>query len=174
MQNIYFYSKKHQAIISDLSKLVLYQIKNSKEYIVSNNLSVLKTPNYESNNTRSLYGSYTNNNAGNEFLESICYVIEKELYNELNNSKFWSIMIDESNTVGDNKHLAIVGKYLINNIPFMRFLGIINLEETDAAYIFNQIKSFIVSKNIDFNILIHYRSDRAATMIGNLFCFIFN
>jgi len=174
MRNVYFCSKKYQAIniFSDLSKLVNLQIKNNKEYIISDKTSILKKPEFEKNSTKSSYGSYMNSNAGNEFLESICCIIEDELFEELNNSKFWSIMIDESNTIVDNKHLAIVSKHLINNIPYMRYLGMINLEETDASYIFNQMKSFISLKNLNINSLIHFGSDGAATMIGN-FYFLF-
>ncbi len=49
----------------------------------------------------------------------------------------------------------------------MRYLGMLNLEETDALYIFNQINSFILSKNLNFNSLIHFGSDGASTMTGN-------
>src|SRR6266498_815973 len=56
-------------------------------------------------------------------------------------------MIDKSNIIIDNKHLVIVSKHLIDNIPYMHYLGIINLEETDASYIFNQLKSFISSNH---------------------------
>ncbi len=49
----------------------------------------------------------------------------------------------------------------------MRYLGMLNLEETDALYIFNQINSFILSKKLNFNSLIHFGSDGASTMTGN-------
>ena len=54
----------------------------------------------------------------------------------------------------------------------------LNLEETDALYIFNQIKSFFLSKNLNFNSLIHFGSDGASTMTGNFIylfiCFFIN
>ncbi len=81
-------------------------------------------------------------------------------------------MINESNIIVDNKHLVIVSKNLINNISYMRYLRMINLEETDASYIFNQMKSFIFLKNLNINSLIHFRSDGTTTMIGN-FYFLF-
>jgi hypothetical protein len=55
----------------------------------------------------------------------------------------------------------------------MRYLGIVNLEETDALYIFNQIKSFISSKNLNINSLIHFGSDGASTMTGNFIYYLF-
>jgi len=170
MRNVYFCSKNNQAInvFPELCKLISIQIKNSKEYLVSNKISILKQPDYgETNNVRAQYASYSNCNAGNEFLESICHVIEENLFDELNKSNFWSILIDESTTITDNKHLAIVSKHIINNTPYMRYLGMLNLEETDALYIFNQINSFILSKKLNFNSLIHFGSDGASTMTGN-------
>jgi len=92
----------------------------------------------------------------NEFLGSICHVIKENLFEELSISKYWSMMIDESNTISDDKHLAIVAKYLINNIPYMRYLGMLNLEEISALYIFSQIKLFLESKNLNVNSLIHF------------------
>ncbi len=145
MRNVYFYSKKYQAIniFSDLSKLVIFQIKNNKEYIISDKISILKKLEFDD-----------------------------ELFKELNNSKFWNIIIDKSNTIVDNKHLAIVLKHLIDNIPYICYLGMINLEKTDASYIFNQMKSFISLKNLNIDSLIHFRSDSTTTMIG-IFYFLF-
>jgi hypothetical protein len=171
MRNVYFCSKNNQAIniFPELCNLISIQVKNNKEYLVSNRMSVLKQPNYEKNSsTKSQYGSYTNSNAGNEFLESICYVIEKGLFDELNDSKFWSILIDETTTIANNKYLAIVSKHMINNTPYVRYLGMIDLEETDALYIFKQIELFVSSKNLNFNSLIHFGSDGASNMTGNI------
>ena len=164
--------KNNQAIniFPELCKLVSIQIKNSKEYLVSSKTSVLKQSDFgERNNTaRAPYASYSNYNSGNEFLESICHIIEESLFDELNSSTYWSILIDESTTITDNKHLAIVSKYLINNILYMRYLGMLSLEETDALYILNKINSFILSKKLNFNSLIHFGSDGASNMTGNL------
>lgn len=175
MRNVYFCSKNNQAIniFPDLCKLISIQIKNSKEYLVSSKTSILKQPDFKENDTRAQYASYSNCNAGNEFLESICHVIEENLFHETNDSKFWSILIDESTTITDDKHLAIVSKHIINNTPYMRYLGMLNLEETDALYIFNQIKSFISSKNLNINSLIHFGSDGASTMTGNYIYYLF-
>ncbi|CAG8787935.1 24411_t:CDS:2, partial [Racocetra persica] len=167
MKNVYFCAKNHQSInlFSNLCELVTTQIHNHKEYITSDRVCVFKTPQYEKNKTKASYGSYTNNNSENRFLASICDIIEEGLFEELNASKYWSLMIDESNTISDDKHLAIVAKYLINNIPYMRYFGMLNLEETNALYIFTQLKSFFKSKNFNFNSLIYFGSDGASTML---------
>lgn len=173
IRNVYFCAKNHQSInlFPNICELVTTQIHNHKEYNISNRICILKSPHYEKSKMKMSYGSYTNNNSGNEFLNSICSVIEKSLFEELNTSKYWNIMINESNTISDNKHLAIVAKYMINNVPYMRYLGMINLEETNALYIFNQIKSFLESKNLNFDSLIHFGSDGASNMTGNLYIY---
>ena len=174
MRNVYFCAKNHLPInlFPNLCGLVTTQIRNREEYIMSDRMCILKMPFYEKNQIKEQYGSYTNNNSGNEFLNSICNVIEENLFNELNNSKYWSLMIDESNTISDDKHLAIVAKYMINNVPYLRYIGMLNLEETDALYIFSQIKSFLELKNLNFNSLIHFGSDGASNMIGNYIYFL--
>ena len=48
----------------------------------------------------------------------------------------------------------------------------LNLEETSALYIFSQIKLFLESKNLNVNSLIHFGSDSASNMIGNLYNFL--
>ena len=75
---------------------------------------ILKPPHYEKSKMKASYGNYTNNNSGNEFLISIGNVIEENLFSELNISEYWTMMIDESNSISDDKHLIIVAKYMIN------------------------------------------------------------
>ena len=57
MRNVYFCSKNNQAIniFPELCKLISIQIKNSKEYLLSNKTSVLKQPNCGENNTRAQF-----------------------------------------------------------------------------------------------------------------------
>ncbi|CAG8743716.1 6877_t:CDS:2 [Cetraspora pellucida] len=125
MRNVYFCAKNHQPInlFSNLCELVTTQIHNHKEYITSDRVYILKTPQYEKNKAKASYGSYMNNNSGNRFLDSICNIIEE-----------------------DDKHLAI---------------------ETNALYIFTQLKSFFESKNLNFNSLIYFGSDGTSTMLGH-------
>jgi hypothetical protein len=60
------------------------------------------------NSIRSSYGIYQNHNSGKEIEKSITNIIKQELYQEINNSPFWSIMIDETTSISDEKHLAII------------------------------------------------------------------
>src|ERR1700722_4537573 len=66
-------------------------------------------------NISSSYGTYQNYNSGKEMEKAISFIIKEELFQEINNSPFWSIMIDEITSISDEKHLAIVSKHMSHN-----------------------------------------------------------
>ena len=169
MRTSYFCSKNNISLNTypGLCSLISLQIENSNELIISDNASTLKPASLEKPSpSKSKYGSYNNHISGFDFLDSIAYTIKKSLFEELNSSVYWSIMIDETNSVDNDKYLAIVGKYIINNIPYMRYLGMVNLDSTNSESIFDQIKSFCASKGISYHNIIHFGSDGASNMIG--------
>lgn len=168
MRNIYFCSKNNIPLNTypDLCNLISLQIENNNELMIHDNISTLKHASLEKPSpSKSKYGSYSNHISGFDFLDSIAYTIKKSLFEELNSSIHWSIMIDETNSI-DDKYLAIVGKYIINNIPYMRYLGMVNLYSTDGEGIFSQIKSFCTLNEISHYNIIHFGSDGASNMIG--------
>src|SRR6266511_3987378 len=143
MRNIYFCSKHNislKKIYPGLCNLMSLQTENN----ISNKISI----------------------AGFDFLDSIASVIKNSLFDELNSSPYWSVMIDEANSVDDDKYLAIVGKCIANNMPIMRYLGLINLDSTVGENIYNQIISFCVSNEISYHQIIHFGSDGASNMTG--------
>jgi Domain of unknown function (DUF4371) len=169
MRTVYFSSKRNIPlnIFSDLCELISLQIENMTELIINDNVSTLKPASLEKLSTPKLkYGSRTNNKAAFDFLDSIVFIIKKSLFEELNSSTHWSIMIDETNSVDGDKYLAIVGKCITNNMPFMRYLGMVNLDSTDGENIFNQIILFCNSNGISYNNIFHFGSDGASNMIG--------
>jgi len=101
--------------------------------------------------------------------KSITSIIKQELIYEIKNFPFWSIMIDETTLISDEKHLAIVSKYMSYNIPVLRFIGLIELEDCTANYIFEQILKFIQTNELDLDNLIHFGSDGISTIVGKLF-----
>jgi hypothetical protein len=170
MRSVYFLSKKNLSsnIYSDLCELITLQFENNNHLVISEKTSTLKPATLKKNSTpRSTHGGYTNFKAASDFLDSIASVIKESLFEELNSSIYWSIMIDEANSIDNSKYLAIVGKYIVNNIPYMRYLGMINLESTTAGNIYNQILSFCTSNEISYHKIIHFGSDGASNMTGN-------
>jgi hypothetical protein len=170
MRSVYFLSKQNLSlnIYPDLCKLITLQSEINSQLITSEKTSILKPATLENTPTpKSTYGSYTNPNFAHDFLNSIASVIKKSLFEELNSSIYWSIMIDEANSIDNSKYLAIVGKYIVNNIPYMRYLGMIDLESTTAENIYSQILSFCISNEISYHKIIHFGSDGASNMRGN-------
>ncbi|PKC53807.1 hypothetical protein RhiirA1_509095 [Rhizophagus irregularis] len=117
------------------------------------------------NSTRSSYGTYQNHNLGKEMEKSITSIIKQELYQEINDSPFWSIMIDETTSISDEKHLAMVSKHFSHNVPVLRYIGLIELEDCTADNILIQILEFIQNNGLNLDNLIHFGSDGASTMV---------
>ena len=165
IMNNYFCSKHNIPlnVYSNLCNLVTLQTGNN----ISDKISTLKPASLEKpSKPKSKYGSYKSPIAACDFLDSIASVIKNSLFEELNSSPYWSIMIDEANSIDGNKHLAIVGKYIANNMPIMRYLGLIDLESTDSEHIYNKIKLFCISNEISYQNVIHFGSDGASNMTG--------
>ena len=104
--------------------------------------------------------------AGAEFLHAIATVIEESVLNEVCQSPFWSLLIDESNTITHDKTCAVVSKHMAGNIPMLRYLGLIELLDTDANAIIRNLKNFFVAKMLNTDNLMHFGSDGASVMLG--------
>jgi hypothetical protein len=73
-------------------------------------------------------------------------MIEKALVAEIKVSNQWSPLIDESTTITDEKHLVLVSKHMANNVPVVRYLGLIELKDCNANSITAYIKNFLTEK----------------------------
>ncbi|CAG8813993.1 26316_t:CDS:1, partial [Gigaspora rosea] len=101
-----------------------------------------------------------------EFIESIGHVIKQEMFQELCDTGGWSLMTDESNTISNEKTLAIVTKHsiaLANTI--YRFLGLVLLSDNTANTIVAEMNQFFKQKNILYDDLMHICMNGASTMI---------
>ena len=70
------------------------------------------------------------------------------MIDEIKASEQWSILIDESITITDEKYLVIVSKHISNNIPILRYVGLIELDDCTANNIVIQIKNFLMEKEL--------------------------
>ncbi|CAG8854895.1 45909_t:CDS:2, partial [Gigaspora margarita] len=70
------------------------------------------------------------------------------------------------NTITHDKTCAIVSKHIANNIPVLRYLGLIKLEEVDAMGIMNNLNNFFLAKMLEPLKLLHFGSDGDSKMIG--------
>ncbi|PKK77826.1 hypothetical protein RhiirC2_807352 [Rhizophagus irregularis] len=171
MQCIYFMTKKYLAlsVYPDLYKLIDFHRKNFEVMKLYDTSEILQSPSLltkdlplESNE----YESHLSNTSAKEMEEVIVYVIEKALCEEIRSSNHWSIMIDETNSITDEKHLAVVSRHILHNVPIIRYLEMINLDELTAEAIAFDLKSFIIAKGLKVKILLHFDSDGAATLIS--------
>ncbi|CAG8529935.1 16511_t:CDS:2 [Cetraspora pellucida] len=166
MKCVYFVAKKHLSfnIYPDLYSLV------ANRNNIALNPQILKIPalslqeSSESSEYKN-YGTYLNSVAARNFAIAIVHIIEQKLINEIKLAENWSIMIDESNSI-DEKHLVIATQYMTLNVPVIRYIGVIKLEDCRSEYIFEKLKNFISNKELDIKNIAHFGSDGASTMIG--------
>src|SRR6266480_1177259 len=85
-----------------------------------------------------------NYNSGKEMEKSITSIIKQELYQEINNSPFWSIMIDETTSISDEKHLAIVSKHISHNVLVLRYIRLIERKNSVIIKL-KELNSFFTS-----------------------------
>ncbi|GES95219.1 zinc finger protein 862-like [Rhizophagus clarus] len=156
MRCIYLCAKKHLAIdtFSNIIELLDLQEKNKTELVFDQPPITLLpssigpkrdliTSNDLENQTN--YSTYKNPMAGAEFLHAIATVIEESVLKEVRKSP--------------SKHMA-------ENIPILRYLGLIELLEIDANAIMNNLNNFFIAKMLNTDNLMHFGSDGASVMLG--------
>jgi hypothetical protein len=169
MQCVYFAAKNYISLNIYPKICQLVKLKDQNTTTTPQVLALPKQIVDDTISTRSSYGTYTNNKSGKMLENSITSIIKQELRREIKNSPFWSIMIDETTSISDEKHLAIVSKHMSHNVPVLRFIGLIELEDCTANNILKQILEFIQVNELNLDNLIHFGSDGASTMVGKLF-----
>ncbi len=167
MKCVYFAAKNHLSLnlYPDLCNLVLNSNKNTLQ-VQPHLLQLPPLSSLQPPVDTSPYGSYCTSNYARKFEEAIFYVIEKALIDEIKASEQWSILIDESTTITDEKHLVIVSKHISNNVLVLRYVGLIELDDCTANNIVIQIKNFLMEKELQVENIAHFGSDGASTMIG--------
>ncbi len=107
--------KKYLAIpiYSDLYQLINFYKKNSEVIKLCKTPEALQLPSLLLKNSLELnkfrsYRLHLLNTFVKKIEEAIVYVIEKALSEEIKNSDNWSIIINEINSITDEKYLAII------------------------------------------------------------------
>ncbi|CAG8512974.1 15923_t:CDS:2 [Dentiscutata heterogama] len=138
MRNLYFLIQYNLStnIFEDLCKLSKIQYREEQNQFECGNKTLNVFDNNQltdDDNERAPYGSYQNNVSACKFIESIGRVIEQKIFQKLRDAGGWSLMIDKSNTISNEKTLAIVSKHSIAPAnPIYRFLGLILLSDNTA------------------------------------------
>ncbi|CAG8608681.1 10494_t:CDS:2 [Dentiscutata heterogama] len=177
MRCVYLYTKRHLAVeaFPDLIELTNLQVQNQIKLVYDKPPITIASPifgpkriflNIASelflNNQLSNYATYDNPKAGAEFLHAIAVVIEEDILAE----KIYQYLY------------AIVSKHIVENIPVLRYLGLIELDETNTEAIVNNLKNFLIAKMLDTQKLMHFGSNGnktgVATQLKEINSFITN
>ncbi|CAH1756038.1 12450_t:CDS:10 [Entrophospora sp. SA101] len=109
---------------------------------------------------------YTNPLASYEFLKSVARPIEEAVIKEINSSSCWSLLVDESNIkASSEKTLTFISKHMVNDIPILRYLGMMRVGDSSSESLFEAIEAFILDKGLNKVKLAHFGSDGASTIV---------
>lgn len=103
-----------------------------------------------------------------ELLKSMCRTIQRRLFQVIAQSQYFSISIDESTDRSVSSNLIIYGHF-IDKKTFdykPRFLGLIQLKSKTGEYIFEELKQFLKTYNLNLENIIGFTSDGGSNMVG--------
>jgi len=103
-----------------------------------------------------------------EFVECINTLVKETIMNDICNSEFHTLLIDESTNISVSKMLIIYIKYRPAATACHKtvFAGIVKLTACDSRSIFEAIKQFYMENNGDVQKIVMFTSDGALVMLG--------
>ncbi len=113
-------------------------------------------------------GVYQSAHTCKEFSGIFSEMLDQELMDQLKQSPFFTLQLDESTDVSMEKHLAIYITYKYGNKPVTRFLQLRKIQDADAGAIVNAVVSVCASRGISMSKLVGLGTDGASVMIGHL------
>lgn len=132
-----------------------------------NFLKDMECPNV-SNSSTSGYGTYLNQHAVDEMNESISTMLEEELLENIRNSTFCSIMLDESTDVSNSKRLVVYIRYINGYVGKTAYISNIELKDGTAESIFKAVHNCLKEKGLqeNFSNVVAICTDGANVMVG--------
>jgi len=100
------------------------------------------------------FGShYENADMCVQFVDSIGFVVERSIIEQIYKSEYYSILVDESMDITKKEQLLIYAKYYDNSKQEFKtsFLTIINVKEQNGAQLFLSIKKFFGEKTSSYS-----------------------
>ncbi|XP_060111233.1 uncharacterized protein LOC132583632 [Heteronotia binoei] len=113
--------------------------------------------------------SFRNQNDALAFLECINSTVKSEILNEIQESPFHTLIIDESTDITVSKILIMYIKFRRtgSDLPKTAFAGIVKLAACNSAAIVDSIRRFYNENNLDMNRMVMFTSDGASVLLGN-------
>lgn len=112
--------------------------------------------------------SWRSKNYAFEFVECIDSVVKEICMQEIRESAFHTLIVDESTDISVTKMLIIYIKYRPAGTKCHRtvFCGMVKLTACDSRSIFSAIKEFYMTNNLDLKKMVMFTSDGASVMLG--------
>lgn len=107
----------------------------------------LESPNLISNSNSI---TYENPTSAKDLLLAISSSIEEELWNELNETTSFGIMVDESTDISTESHIILYVKYCLRGFIKVKYIKLLHLNGKDAETIFLAIFSLFESKGENY------------------------
>lgn len=117
--------------------------------------------------SRSVF-SGTSKTIQNELIDSIAFILNKKIENEIENSLFFSWQIDETTDISCHSQLSVIFRYVHNGQPVERFMGFFDVSSGRTA---EHLFTFLNTKFNNFNIknkLVAQTYDGASVMSGEV------
>ena len=129
-------------------------------------LFILQGVDAVSNIKKAKNATYDSSNSIRDMQSALSKVVDEELIDDLKNSTYYSIMLDESTDRSTEKTLMVYVKYIKSNVSVTRFLSVIELSNGTADCIFNAVKELFNMFRLDFSKCISISTDGASVMTG--------
>ena len=110
---------------------------------------------------------YTLRFSARVLIEAIDIWIGKALMCSLQESSYFSIIVDESQDISTQEELSICGRWLVNGKPEEHFLTVLDVHSTDAGTIAEALQS-LQQKQLDLMKLFGQGYGGAATFAGKI------
>lgn len=112
--------------------------------------------------------TYLSSTIQNDILKALCNVILRHISQEVEGQSV-SIMADETSDVSRHEQMAVFLRYIPRGevMPVERFLGLQQLQKTNAACIFNTMKNLVESIGVRWENVVSVCFDGASTMAGD-------
>lgn len=114
--------------------------------------------------------SWRSKNYAFEFLETINYIVQKDMFEEIASADFHTLTVDETTDISVNKCLILYFKFRSKDCTVYKtfFGGIVLLQACDASSIVSAIKQFYEEKKLDLHKMVMFTSDGASVMLGRV------
>ncbi|KAK0041995.1 E3 SUMO-protein ligase [Biomphalaria pfeifferi] len=112
--------------------------------------------------------SWRSKNYAFEFSECVNSVVKTEMFTEIKNAAYHTLIVDESTDISVSKMLILYMKYRNENESIYKtvFAGILKVIACDSLSIFQAIQNFCIENGFDLNKMVMFTSDGASVMLG--------